>query len=134
MWLTFAVKLKLCSQGYSCLKHSLYAVLPLTVALLPATSTAATVASTAATIKSRDASFIVEKVVSGFDIPWAITFIQTDTLLVTQRSGGVFLVDIPSAQVHTVNNVPQVWARGQGGMLDAVTAPDYPINPWHGVW
>ena len=64
-------------------------------------------------------SFAVETVVDGLEHPWAIAFLPDDPrLLVTERPGRLRLVDRESGDARTVEGVPDVYAAGQGGLLD----------------
>ncbi|AUV80381.1 glucose dehydrogenase [Salinigranum rubrum] len=76
-------------------------------------------------------SYAVETVASGFEHPWALAFLPDDTrLLVTERAGRLALVDRDSGAVEVVSGTPEVFARGQGGMLDVTLHPRYPDEPW----
>ena len=87
--------------------------------------------STATTPQSESGSYTVETVATGFANPWALTFLPDDTrLLVTERAGRLNLVDRDSGGVTQVGGTPDVFARGQGGMLDVALHPRYPDEPW----
>ncbi|MBB1489237.1 PQQ-dependent sugar dehydrogenase [Oceanospirillum sediminis] len=62
--------------------------------------------------------FDVEKVWAGLEVPWAIQFIDTDRLLVTERQGRLVLLDLKNKQQHYVSGLPEIVASGQGGLLD----------------
>ncbi|MEM8569588.1 MAG: PQQ-dependent sugar dehydrogenase [Pseudomonadota bacterium] len=65
----------------------------------------------------------VTRMVSGLDTPWAIGFLPDGGLLITERNGTLQLVQDGNARA--VGGVPDVWARGQGGLLDLVVAKDF---------
>jgi glucose/arabinose dehydrogenase len=69
------------------------------------------------------------RVVEGLEHPWALTFLQDGTMLVTERAGRLRLVSEGTAP-RTVEGVPQVWARGQGGLLDVALHPNHGSNRW----
>ena len=67
------------------------------------------------------------KVVSEFDNPWAMSFIDRKKLLVTTKSGKLWLVNT-SGEQSLVSGVPKVFAGGQGGLGDVVLHPNYAKN------
>jgi quinoprotein glucose dehydrogenase len=73
----------------------------------------------------------VERVVDELSSPWALTAVPGDgRLLVTERVGRLRLVDPATGDVRTVPGTPEVFARGQGGLLDVELHPDFPEEPW----
>ena len=76
-------------------------------------------------------AYTVETVASGFTNPWALTFLPDDSrLLVTERAGRLNLVDRDSGDTTPVSGAPDVFAAGQGGMLDVALHPRYPDPDW----
>ena len=67
------------------------------------------------------------KVVSEFDNPWAMSFIDRKKLLVTTKSGKLWLVNTSGKQ-SLVSGVPKVFSGGQGGLGDVVTHPNFAQN------
>ena len=67
------------------------------------------------------------EVVSEFDSPWAMSFINSDNLLVTTKAGKLWLVNT-SGEQSLVSGVPKVFAGGQGGLGDVVLHPNYAKN------
>ena len=73
----------------------------------------------------------VETLAEVFDHPWGMAFLPGDgRLLVTERPGRLQLVDRESASVQEVSGVPEVDARGQGGLLDVALHPEFEEVPW----
>lgn len=71
----------------------------------------------------------VSTVVDGLANPWAIAFLPDDEgMLVTERAGALRLVDAQGNLSEPVEGVPQVDARGQGGLLDVALDPDFADN------
>tara|TARA_B100001093_G_scaffold406346_1_gene394735 strand:- start:12 stop:1187 length:1176 start_codon:yes stop_codon:yes gene_type:complete len=67
------------------------------------------------------------KVVSSFAGPWAMSFIDDKNLLVTTKSGRLWLVNTNGEQ-SLVLGVPKVFAGGQGGLGDVVLHPNFKQN------
>ncbi|MCC5857719.1 MAG: PQQ-dependent sugar dehydrogenase [Ectothiorhodospiraceae bacterium] len=75
----------------------------------------------------------VELVVEGLEHPWSLAFLPDDNsrALITERPGRLLLVDLNTGDTHVIGGeIPDVAARGQGGLLDVVLHPDYPNYPW----
>ncbi|MDQ2049584.1 PQQ-dependent sugar dehydrogenase [Natronolimnohabitans sp. A-GB9] len=73
----------------------------------------------------------VETVADGLVHPWALEFLPDDArLLVTEREGRLRLVDRDDGTVESVDGTPDVYAAGQGGLLDVALDPDFEAEPW----
>ena len=80
--------------------------------------------------RSENMTIKLEKVIDGLGIPWGLSFLSANQLLVTERGGSVQLVDIDKGGVSRLNNVPDVLVKGQGGMLDVAVSPYYKTDGW----
>ena len=70
------------------------------------------------------------KAVATFNEPWAMTALPTadstePTLLVTQKTGELFVVDTATGRKTQVAGIPKVAYGGQGGLGDIILAPDF---------
>ena len=80
---------------------------------------------------SPEMAVTVETVAEGLESPWSITPLPGESqLLVTERVGRVVLVDREQGTVTAVDGTPEVYASGQGGMLDSALHPEFPDEPW----
>ncbi len=70
----------------------------------------------------------VQTVASGLVNPWALAFLTEGRMLVTERAGRMRLVTAEGQVSPPVKGVPEVWASGQGGLLDVVTDKAYAQN------
>ncbi len=77
-----------------------------------------------ATISPVDGPAFVQNAVATFDEPWAMTFLPDGRMLVTEKSGKLFLASQNGAKTE-VSGVPAVDYGGQGGLGDVVLAPDF---------
>ncbi|WP_251977718.1 PQQ-dependent sugar dehydrogenase [Salinicola avicenniae] len=69
------------------------------------------------------------RVVAGLDHPWGIAFVDNDSALVTERAGRLRRVKLTSGELSPpIEGVPEVDARGQGGLLDVTLAPNFATN------
>lgn len=84
----------------------------------------------AQTVQSQKQAFRPVVVVSGLDHPWSLAFLPEGRMLVTERPGRLRLIANGRLQPGSVSGVPEVVARGQGGLLDVILHPDYADNGW----
>ena len=62
----------------------------------------------------------VQTIASGLVHPWALAFLPDGRMLVTERPGRMRLVTPEGQLSPPLKGVPEVWASGQGGLLDLV--------------
>ena len=67
----------------------------------------------------------VETFASGLVNPWGMAFLPDGRVLVTERPGRMRLIGKDGSLSQPLAGVPQVVARGQGGLLDVALAPDF---------
>ena len=84
--------------------------------------------ASAKTLKSEQHSFRVVTVAEGLDFPWGLAFLPDGGMLVTERSGNLRLIAEGKLQRAPVAGVPEVVARGQGGLLDVALHPKFAEN------
>lgn len=66
----------------------------------------------------------LETVAEGLSYPWSVAFLPGGGFLITERDGVLKHVD-PSGDQRVVEGTPEVFAQGQGGLLDVVLSPDF---------
>lgn len=79
-------------------------------------------------IETETGSIRLETVASGLSHPWALAFLPDGRMLVTERQGNLRIVDTDYTVSDPVSGVPEVFARGQGGLLDVAVDPDFASN------
>ncbi|WP_373514746.1 PQQ-dependent sugar dehydrogenase [Persicitalea sp.] len=72
----------------------------------------------------------MDTVVTGLKTPWALAILPDGDMLVTERGGTLRLVHNGKLDPKPIEDVPEVLAKGQGGLLDVVLHPDYAKNGW----
>ena len=72
----------------------------------------------------------VSTVASGLEHPWGLAFLPDGRMLVTERPGRLRIVDAEGKLSEPLSGLPEVWARGQGGLLDVAIDPDFASTPW----
>lgn len=83
--------------------------------------------STSACTTGATLPFQIEPV-AKFDEPWAMTFLPTGELLVTEKSGQLLLVTKNGDVSKPISNTPEVAYGGQGGLGDVVLHPEFSKN------
>jgi glucose/arabinose dehydrogenase len=73
--------------------------------------------------------FKIETIVDGLSTPWSIAFLPTGGAVITERSGSLRMFKDNELRAP-VEGTPQVWAHGQGGLLEVAAHPDYKKNAW----
>jgi glucose/arabinose dehydrogenase len=81
-------------------------------------------------INSEKATFTLEQVADGLGIPWGMAFISDSQILITERDGTIKLLDTDRNTVTPIQGAPEVYADGQGGLLDVAVPPGYKAGDW----
>ena len=90
------------------------------------TTAPAAVAASVQELKSEQGTLEVTTLTQGLEHPWALAFLpDRQGMLVTERPGNLRLVTVDGKLSAPISGVPDVWAKGQGGLLDVVLSPDF---------
>lgn len=87
------------------------------------------VADSAGVYSAGGYKFRLETVVAALDIPWSLAFLPGGGYLIAERPGPVRLFE-DGVLYPPVESTPEVWANGQGGMMEVALHPDYKKNGW----
>lgn len=90
-------------------------------------------ASVNESIANTEKPAFVTKTVTAFNEPWTMTALPTADdepakLLVTQKTGELYIVDTATGHKTAVASVPKIAYGGQGGLGDIILAPDFSTN------
>lgn len=78
------------------------------------------------TFASETGTITATPVVEGLQHPWALAFLPDQQgILITERPGNLRVVSPAGKLSAPLSGVPQVWAKGQGGLLDVVLSPSF---------
>lgn len=69
-----------------------------------------------------------EVIVPDLQIAWGMDFLPDGSIIITQKSGE--LIHFKDGEKQFIENVPQVYLQGQGGLLDIKLHPDFENNNW----
>jgi len=79
--------------------------------------------------ETEDLVIKLDTLVTGMDNPWGITFLPNEELLITEQSGKLFKRS-KGGVLSEVTGIPEVKAKGQGGLMDLEVHPDIINNGW----
>lgn len=69
-----------------------------------------------------------ELIVSELSNPWAFAFLPDGSMLINEKDGRI--IHFKNGTKTNINAVPEVYNRGQGGLLDIKLHPNYETNGW----
>lgn len=78
-------------------------------------------------IRGTQGSVISVEPIASFRAPWAVTRLDAQTLLVTEKLGKLWRVS-ETGEKTRITGVPNVDAQGQGGLGDIVPHPEFATN------
>ncbi|MEL7114646.1 MAG: PQQ-dependent sugar dehydrogenase [Pseudomonadota bacterium] len=81
-------------------------------------------AAAQADIDSSTGSLSVQPVVQGLDAPWAVGFLPDGGILITERSGALYL-RAADGTLDEIGHDLDIAADGQGGLLDVMVPRDF---------
>ena len=105
-----------------------YLVLAFVGATLACQAPAQGPAAKSPTPGSKDNVVRAETVASGLNHPWGFAFLPDGRVIVTERPGGVRIIDRAGKVSAPLAGAPTVFASGQGGMLDVALDPAFAQN------
>jgi aldose sugar dehydrogenase len=81
-----------------------------------------------ATIATKEGTIKVATITHGLQNPWGLAFLPDGRMLVTERPGRLRIVTKDGTISEPLKGVPEVFAEGQGGLLDVKLDPDFATN------
>ena len=74
------------------------------------------------------AEYRLKVVAEGLEFPWSLAFLPNDEMLLTERVGRLRMIRDDDLIEYDVRGVPDVYAKGQGGLFDVLVDPDFHNN------
>ena len=65
-----------------------------------------------------------------FNNPWGMTWLNAETLLITEKKGDLLIFKNDRFTGEKVTGLPAFYTTGQAGLLDVTTHPNYAENGW----
>ncbi|MPZ18942.1 MAG: glucose sorbosone dehydrogenase [Luteitalea sp.] len=81
-------------------------------------------------VRSEQQTFKLEVVAEGLATPWGMAFLPDGRLLVTERPGGLRVIEKGKLLPTPIADTPTVWTEQDGGLFDIEAHPDYAENGW----
>ena len=79
---------------------------------------------------AKNIEYKVENVISNLNIPWGMAFLNDNEMIINQKNGWVFILDIHTKELTPVINQPKVYYYRQAGLLDVQVSPNYKKDGW----
>jgi len=73
-------------------------------------------------------SFTEYLIIDKLQNPWAMAFLPNGAILTTEKAGKLLLFENGSRT--EIENLPNIYVRGQGGLMDVELHPNYDENSW----
>ncbi len=77
-----------------------------------------------------DLTFNIDTLATGLQNPWGMAFLPDSRILIAERPGRLRIWQNGVLQEEPVSGLPEIWAHGQGGLMEVVLHPDYEQNQW----
>jgi glucose/arabinose dehydrogenase len=75
-------------------------------------------------------SFKIDVLTEQKDCIWGFDFLPSGNIVFTQRDGELKQLNVNTHEVTTIQNIPEVAAKGQGGLLDVRVHPKFNSTHW----
>ncbi|MER2492078.1 PQQ-dependent sugar dehydrogenase, partial [Catenovulum sediminis] len=85
-------------------------------------------ADAAQSFSSQKHDFYLDEIASGFDTPWGLAFVTPNKLILTERDGDIFLLDLKAKNQKQISGHPKIESSGQGGLMDVALPSVKPEN------
>lgn len=79
-------------------------------------------------VKAPEVNYDSELVVSDLNTPWGMAFLPDGSMLITEKTGEI--IHFKDGNKQEISGGPEVYVRGQGGLLDIVLHPEFEQNRW----
>lgn len=76
-------------------------------------------------VKTETGNIQVKTIAEGLENIWGMAFLPNGSMLVTERRGRMRIVSADGKVGEPLAGLPEIYAQGQGGLLDVVLAPDF---------
>ena len=62
----------------------------------------------------------LEEIIKGFNKPWSLSFINNDNIIITEKSGNLFQLNLTAKKLKSIEHNLKILEDGQGGLLDVL--------------
>ncbi|TVO33410.1 PQQ-dependent sugar dehydrogenase [Vibrio algivorus] len=75
-------------------------------------------------------NYTTKIVANNLGVIWGMDWVDTNHLLMTERNGHVYLLDLTTKQKSEISGLPDIKVSGQGGLLDVARYTDSNKQTW----
>ncbi len=79
-------------------------------------------------IQTEAMAFYIDTLATGLENPWGMEFLPDGRILIAERNGRLKIWHNDQLLTQNMEGLPEIWAHGQGGLLDVVKHPDHENN------
>lgn len=79
---------------------------------------------------SEGQAYVVELLTQPGGLLWSFDFLPDGRVILSERSGKLMIFDPKTEQTTPVAGAPQVWEKGQGGLLEVRVHPRFDETKW----
>ncbi|MBE9533137.1 MAG: PQQ-dependent sugar dehydrogenase [Proteobacteria bacterium] len=72
----------------------------------------------------------IKTIAKDLGVPWGMILLPDNTMLITQREGFLSQLDLNNGQIVSINGLPKIKVKGQGGLFDIALSPNYGATGW----
>ena len=80
------------------------------------------------TFESEGMRLSLEELIRSDDVVWAMDFIDSSTMIFTERKGRLMLLDLETNEASEIDGGPLVFQEGSGGLFDVLVDPGFASN------
>ncbi len=81
-------------------------------------------------VLTSDLTFTIDTLATDLKNPWGMAFLPDSRVLIAERPGRLRIWQNGVLQEEPVSGLPEIWAHGQGGLMEVVLHPQYEENQW----
>jgi len=82
---------------------------------------------------SQKTAFTLDTLIQDIRVPWGMDWLPDGRMLISNRGieeNSLSIYNPENSEVSNICNVPKVYRKGDGGMLDVLVHPNYESNPY----
>jgi aldose sugar dehydrogenase len=79
---------------------------------------------------NNDASIQNNIIARGLGVPWGMSLLPNNTMLISQRNAKLSLLNLATNELTSISGLPEIKVEGQGGLFDVALSPDYINSGW----
>jgi glucose/arabinose dehydrogenase len=74
---------------------------------------------------SEEESYKIETVADGLEVPWSLTFLPDNRIIVTERAGRLRVIENGKLRPEQIGGLPPLVVKDEAGLMSVVADPDF---------